>query len=142
MNKQSLMAALKEEMAANIHLVGDTDGGLSYVDAILKALSLAQQLDENVGVDEVKLRMLLADTLHAILLGNEYPNALITKLRPYLQHQNLTFLDDESVVEEVARDIEEKYRLGKFNLEVANSIAWTAIAVIKRLAAKNHESIL
>ncbi len=34
--------------------------------------------------DEAKLRVMLADTLRDILLGNEYPNAIITKLHPYI----------------------------------------------------------
>ena len=91
--KQSLIAALKTRRE-------DATGHRRL--ALNEALSLAQQLNENVGVDENEIKQ----KLHNIV--NHTPmyvmvDEIYKVLHPYLRPNPLTFLDSESVVEEVAR---------------------------------------
>ena len=163
MNKQSLIAALEAEDKRSVKDMCS----LAYRSGLRFALSLANQLDENVEVDErqeFEKAFLEAHAAYchgygldsiferyskcSAAFAGEYCEYNVRsswnmwQARSKLPVNPLTFLDDESVVEEVAKATEdaaysECFSTKEKKREWHRHIAKAAIATIKRLAQNN-----
>ena len=85
MSDEALIEKLHEELAQWPLNGGTTRMGLLKAIGIIKHHTAKQPGSD--GVDEVELRLIMAETLKQIVLGNEIGNALVAKLRPFLRRQ-------------------------------------------------------